>query len=150
MPFEHTGRALTEQSIIAQLVCGCVFFLLLVWVLWRGRHLIAANRLAFLVSISITISTLMMILRGFYRSIELAQGWTGYLITHERYIIGLDAVPMVIAMGTLAILSPGPLLAKYRDDKSGDIEKTQHVSEELTDGSPVTVHNLVHSSKTME
>jgi len=117
---------------------------LLVWVLLRGRQLITADRLATLVSVAITISTLMMILRGVYRSIELAQGWTGYLITHEGYIIGLDAIPMVIAMGTLAVLSPGSLLARYRDTKTGDIEKTQHVSGELTDTSSLPVNDTVH------
>jgi predicted transcriptional regulator of viral defense system len=72
----------------------------------------------------------MMILRGFYRSVELAQGWTGYLITHEAYIIGLDAVPMVIAMGTLAVLSPGSLLVKARRSNVNDPEKAQQAVQE--------------------
>ena len=42
----------------------------------------------------------MMNLRGFYRSVELIQGWRGYLITHESYVIGLDAVPMVLVCST--------------------------------------------------
>lgn len=41
----------------------------------------------------------MMNLRGFYRSVELVQGWRGYLISHESYVIGLDAVPMVLVSG---------------------------------------------------
>lgn len=30
-----------------------------------------------------------------YRVIELAQGWTGYLITHQPFFWGLDTIPMV-------------------------------------------------------
>ena len=56
----------------------------------------------------------MMVLRGVYRSIELVQGWRGYLITHEGYVIGLDAVPMMIAMGVLANFNPGWLLSKQK------------------------------------
>lgn len=103
------------RSIIAQLACGIVFFVFMAWVFSRGSKAIRAERAFVLLASAITISTSMMVLRGFYRSIELLQGWTGYLITREGFVIGLDAIPMVIAMGILAILSPGPLLAKPRN-----------------------------------
>ncbi len=56
----------------------------------------------------------MMVLRGVYRSIELVQGGRGYLIIHEGYVLGLDAVPMMIAMGVLANFNPGWLLSKQK------------------------------------
>jgi len=49
----------------------------------------------------------MIMLRGGYRSIELIQGWRGFLITHEGFFIGLDAVPMAICMISLNICHPG-------------------------------------------
>lgn len=55
-------------------------------VYWRGRVEILANKPAALCAGAIAFSTTMMNLRGFYRSVELIQGWTGYLISHERYV----------------------------------------------------------------
>lgn len=57
-----------------------------------------------------TISTLALIARGVYRSIELIQGWRGYLITTERYFIGLDGALMVIAVSVFVFANPHWLL----------------------------------------
>lgn len=117
-------------GIIAQLVCGVVFFAFISLIYWRGRRHILANKKLLLCSAAIAFSTTMMNLRGFYRSVELLQGWTGYLITHEMYVIGLDAIPMVLAMAVLAILSPGPLLVNERrkqlEEKSRIMTKAEH------------------------
>jgi hypothetical protein len=46
----------------------------------------------------VAVASAMIFVRGIYRSIELAQGWSGYLITHERecfilaYLAGLTCV----------------------------------------------------------
>lgn len=101
-------------GIIAQLVSAFLFSIMLVIVLQRGAPQIRKNKSMFYVSAAMVLSTVMMILRGFYRSVELVQGWTGYLITHQRYVIGLDAVPMLIAMGVLAIFNPGSLFEKEK------------------------------------
>ena len=47
-----------------------------------------------------------------YRSVELLQGWTGYLITHEGYFIALDGALMVLAVGVFNFAHPGWLLGK--------------------------------------
>lgn len=114
-----------DRSIIAQLVCGCVFFVFISVVYWRGWNQIRKRRGILLAASAIMFSTLMMDLRGFYRSVELIQGWTGYLITRERFIIGLDAIPMLLAMGGLAIFSPGILLAKPRREQKRRIVKNK-------------------------
>lgn len=59
-----------------------------------------------LVFVALVISTLMIYIRGVYRTIELAQGWRGYLITHEGYFIGLDATIMVIAVAIFIPIDP--------------------------------------------
>lgn len=108
-------------GIIAQLVSGCFFVVFLTvvipraWIDIRKR----GNRPILLAMTAIVFSTTMMILRGFYRSVELLQGWNGFLITHEGYLIGLDATPMLIAMGILAVLNPGMLFAKVRKSREG-------------------------------
>ena len=56
------------------------------------------------------LSVVCIYIRSIYLTIELSQGWSGYLITHERYFIALDGAMMVIAVGIFNILHPGWLL----------------------------------------
>lgn len=109
-------------GIIAQLVSAFLLSTMLAIVLRRGAPQIRKNESMISVSAAMALSTVMMILRGFYRSVELAQGWTGYLVTHQGYLIGLDAVPMLIAMGALAICNPGSLFQK--ETRIADEEKS--------------------------
>ncbi|OCF32275.1 hypothetical protein I316_05943 [Kwoniella heveanensis BCC8398] len=60
----------------------------------------------------VAFASAMIFVRGIYRSIELAQGWTGYLITHEPYFIYLDGLPMVLCLAAFAISHPGWLLPR--------------------------------------
>lgn len=124
------GTWIMVAGIVAQLGCGIVFLAITAAVLWRGRQQLE-NRTLRLVSLATIVSTLMMILRGFYRSIELWQVWTGYLMTHERFIIALDATPMVIAMGILAILNPGFLLRKF-DEQVPVAEKVHDAKNDMS------------------
>jgi len=48
--------------------------------------------------------------RCIYRVIELAEGWSGYLITHEAYFMILDALMMGLAILLLLIFHPGFIL----------------------------------------
>lgn len=59
-----------------------------------------------------TVSFTMIFVRGIYRTIELAQGWRGYLITHEGYFIGLDAVIMVVAVGVFVVGDPAVVMKR--------------------------------------
>ena len=51
--------------------------------------------------------TLMIFIRCIYRTIELLEGWNGYIITHEVYFACLDGLPMIIALITFNIFHPG-------------------------------------------
>ncbi|CAK9779551.1 RTA1-domain-containing protein [Cutaneotrichosporon oleaginosum] len=55
-------------------------------------------------------ASVMIYIRGIYRSIELAQGWTGHLMTNEVYFVWLDGFMMVLCMAGLAVAHPGFLL----------------------------------------
>ena len=68
--------------------------------------------------IAVVISSVMILLRGFFRSIELSEGWTSHLATTEGFTIGLDAAPMVIAVGIFNILNPAFLLPRPASWKS--------------------------------
>lgn len=52
--------------------------------------------------LAITISVVVIYIRCIYRVVELAEGWRGYLITHEVFIMVLDALMVAIA-GLIAI-----------------------------------------------
>jgi hypothetical protein len=64
--------------------------------------------------IGVAFASIMIYVRGVYRAIELAEGWTGYLITHEVYFIWLDGFPMVLCLWVFAALHPGWLLKGNR------------------------------------
>ena len=66
---------------------------------------------------------IMIYMRSIYRTIELLQGWSGYLITHEPYFIGLDAVLMLFAVAVFNVIHPGWFLSQSRKDVK-DIEVT--------------------------
>nr|ODN92267.1 hypothetical protein L204_05366 [Cryptococcus depauperatus CBS 7855] len=69
------------------------------------------------VMLGIAICSLMIIIRGFYRSVELVQGWDGYLITHEVYQNTLDGIPMVICLVAIAVFHPGFFLSRRQSWK---------------------------------
>jgi hypothetical protein len=52
-------------------------------------------------------SVVCIYIRSIYRTIELLQGWTGYLITHEPYFLGLDGSLMVAAVAVFNFIHPG-------------------------------------------
>jgi hypothetical protein len=96
-------------GVIAHLVAAVTFSFLLVFVMYRGsRELkMKANRPLLNVALATVFATFMMIMSNVYRSIELSEGWRAYLITHERYVLALDALPMALCMGVFVVFNPG-------------------------------------------
>lgn len=58
----------------------------------------------------LTLSSISIYIRSVYRTIELANGWTGYIIHTQRYFDWLDGGMITLAMFTLNIFHPGFLL----------------------------------------
>ncbi|KAJ3526008.1 hypothetical protein NMY22_g10341 [Coprinellus aureogranulatus] len=56
--------------------------------------------------------TLILFIRAVYRTIELADGWTGRIISTESYFLVLDALMIVMAMFTLNFIHPWEFLYK--------------------------------------
>lgn len=50
--------------------------------------------------------------RCIYRLIELSEGWSGYLITHEEYVMTLDGLQVLITCVILLAFHPGLILGK--------------------------------------
>lgn len=53
------------------------------------------------------ISVVLVFIRCIYRVVELAQGWTGYLISHEVYLFTLDALMIALTAIILLVVHPG-------------------------------------------
>lgn len=73
---------------------------------------------------AMVLSVLCIYVRSIYRTIELSQGWSGYLITREKYFIALDGAMMVVAVAVFNVLHPGWLLPGQ--------EKTLHLKRETS------------------
>ncbi|PKK49652.1 hypothetical protein CI102_5424 [Trichoderma harzianum] len=104
-----TGTHIMVAGIAFQLFTMSVFALLVVDFLRRARGLVIKRPIK-LVLIGLFVAFLMIYIRSIYRTIELAEGWTGFLITHEGYFIALDATLMVITVTVLLLFDPAVLL----------------------------------------
>ncbi|OXV05515.1 hypothetical protein Egran_06717 [Elaphomyces granulatus] len=60
--------------------------------------------------VSMVLSITCIYIRSIYRTIELLQGWKGFLITHEGYFIALDGAMMVLAVSVFNFIHPGCFL----------------------------------------
>ncbi|KAF9784938.1 RTA1-domain-containing protein, partial [Thelephora terrestris] len=60
--------------------------------------------------VGVGLSTLAMFIRGIYRTIELANGWSGRIISTESYFIALDGSMIAFSMLALSVFHPGRLL----------------------------------------
>jgi len=83
--------------------------------------------------LGITIAVLAVYVRSVYRVVELAQGFDGFLITHEVFLFTLDAM-MIATCGLIFIpLHPVWVLGKEVPVRLATIRKNQDTKEELSD-----------------
>lgn len=94
---------------------------------------------------AILVSFLMIYIRSIYRTIELAQGWDGYLITHEGYFIGLDAAIMVVAVAVFIPLDPAVLMRVPRDTTTKQFPGTDTDTPDGESGVPMVSYNGGHT-----
>jgi len=99
------GTHVMMAGIIIQLVSMSVFALLWLAYLWRAHAVGYSKTLV----VATTFAAFCIVVRNFYRSVELSQGWKGYLITHEVYFAVLDGALMALAVLVFNIFFP----AKY-------------------------------------
>ncbi|KAJ5574313.1 uncharacterized protein N7459_008740 [Penicillium hispanicum] len=115
------GTYTMVAGVVWQLVSTCVFATLLEVVILRARHTIWGNPYLMRLFAATMLSVTCMVIRGVYRSMELIQGWRGYLFTHERFAIALDGVMMFISLVVFNVWNPGLLVqgaARYEEMKS--------------------------------
>ncbi|KAF7303978.1 RTA1-like protein [Mycena indigotica] len=64
---------------------------------------------------ALTVSTSVLLIRGVYRTIELADGWTGEVITTEFWFNMFDGGMVIVAIWTINIAHPGLLLSAEKE-----------------------------------
>ncbi|KAK6201372.1 putative transporter or flippase transmembrane protein [Scheffersomyces amazonensis] len=65
-----------------------------------------------LIPLMILLSVVLVYIRCIYRVVELAQGWKGYLITHEVYVMTLDALMILLTCIIYSIYHPSFMFGK--------------------------------------
>jgi len=70
----------------------------------EGRGVMSRN--VSLVVLGLVIATLFVLIRTIYRTIELIDGWTGHIITTEKFFNILDGAPITLAMFILNAIHP--------------------------------------------
>nr|ODO03820.1 integral membrane protein [Cryptococcus depauperatus CBS 7855] len=68
------------------------------------------------------------LIRSIYRTIELSQGYVGYIATHERFYLGLDCLPLLFGIATYMYFWPGKYL--HFENKPESLEKFPNREEE--------------------
>lgn len=74
------------------------------------------------------LSVFFVYIRCVYRLVELSEGWTGYLITHEEYVMTLDGLMVLITCIILVPFHPGIMMGansniSMKEIKALDLEK---------------------------
>jgi hypothetical protein len=102
------GAGVMRSGIIFQFSNTVVFVVLVLGTMLRlrkkGTTLVSVA--SWPVIIAMCVSTLMLLIRNGYRIVELSDGWKGHLMRTEGYLIGLDMVPMAVAIGVFIVFSP--------------------------------------------
>jgi hypothetical protein len=112
------GTYTMVAGILFQLASTITYSILMSIVFVRGYRGIKSSKPLRWLAFAMILAIMCMIARGVYRSIELLQGWEGYLNTHEVYVIALDGSLMVIAVVLLNIFNPARLL-RSAEEESG-------------------------------
>ncbi|PGH19328.1 hypothetical protein AJ80_04081 [Polytolypa hystricis UAMH7299] len=99
---KHTSTEPGTYTMVAgiffQLVSSIICDNLLVWILYRGWHTIRHSKKLLFLAGATKQSVSYMVIRGVYRGIELLQGWRGFLITNQRFAIGLKGTMVLVSL----------------------------------------------------
>ncbi|KAJ5815504.1 hypothetical protein N7474_007281 [Penicillium riverlandense] len=101
------GGDVMRSGIIFQFSNTVVFVVLILGVIFllrKKRTPVLQGR--WQVMTALCVSTLTILIRNGYRIVELSDGWKGHLMHTERYLIGLDMVPMAVGIGAFVVFPP--------------------------------------------
>jgi len=124
-----TGTHIMVSGVIFQLASISVFvyFFALFWLRTRA---VEVPRSITVLTYATIVALLAIYVRSIYRTVELLQGWNGYLITHQTYFIVLDSIMVAIAGGIYNIFSPGILLKRGNITTSVELNNPRNSNSE--------------------
>ncbi|KAN0065284.1 hypothetical protein ACQY0O_001119 [Thecaphora frezii] len=79
-------------------------------------------------------SSLCILIRSAYRIVEFAEGYNGYLISHEMYLMLLDSLPLILAIGTWAMCWPTRVLEGCVERVRGDLKSGEDATSQASEG----------------
>jgi hypothetical protein len=102
------GGTVMRAGIIFQFSNTAVFALLVLAAMFRlsRKTMKFQDAAGWPMMVALWVSTLMLLLRNTYRIVELSQGWNGYVMRTEAYLICLDMAPIAVAIGSFVVFSP--------------------------------------------
>lgn len=109
----QTGTDIMIAGVIFQLVAMTIFAGLALDFARRSVRLATPAGFGQVMA-ALFISLVAIYARSVFRAIELAEGWDGYLMLHERYFLGLDGALMVLAVGIFLVMDPARILPKTK------------------------------------
>ena len=118
----NDGASVMRAGIIFQFSNTVVFIVLFLGTVLRLRtkRVTLGSVAEWQVILATCVSTLMVLIRNGYRIVELTDGWRSHLMRTEAYLIGLDMVPMAIAIGAFVVFPPSLFLL---NKKKVEVEK---------------------------
>ncbi|KIW12213.1 hypothetical protein PV08_09489 [Exophiala spinifera] len=103
------GTHIVVAGLGFQLAAMTIFFCCFVAFIARSFEQQWPNHEITLVA-SMLLSFVCLYIRCVYRTVQLAEGWLGYLSRHEPFFLALDAALMVVCVGIFVFFNPGTLL----------------------------------------
>ncbi|KAK8121819.1 RTA1 like protein-domain-containing protein [Apiospora sp. TS-2023a] len=103
------GTRIMIGGVVFQMVAMTAFALLAVDFVRRCSGMGEMARLSRAqrpVLVAMFVSLVAVYARSIFRTVELAEGWSGYLMLHERYFLALDGALMVLAVGIFVLFDP--------------------------------------------
>ncbi|KAJ5760904.1 hypothetical protein N7520_008060 [Penicillium odoratum] len=126
------GTHIMVAGIVFQLFSITIFvFFAADFIIRSVRHRLLQSHTGSIIPLLVAMifSVLCIYVRSIYRTIELSQGWSGYLITHEKYFIAMDGAMMIAAVGVFNFVHPGWFLPEdhnvKREVSSDEIEMSR-------------------------
>lgn len=81
------------------------------------------------------LSVIFIYIRCIYRLVELTEGWSGYLITHEEFVMTLDGLMVLLMVILLVPFHPGVLMGRSLNISMKTIrQQGDENTEEVNDG----------------
>lgn len=87
---------------------------------------------------AIALCSVLIFVRCIYRLIELAEGWTGYLILREAYFLVLEALIVFIGTFVLSVIHPGFVFGRNANIPVKGLGKKKKVVDIEEEGQRIT------------